>query len=110
MTRKMTKEYKEFLQDKSEVQLEHIAGCAECFDHFLFRTQAICKEYPTKYRIKKSDFDDLIDRLPREERIGTWLDASARLLAARFDDETLLNTDKWEEIRIVPDAEWREEE
>lgn len=105
--KKMTQEHREFLtglNSKTEVQVEHVAGCERCFNYFLFGTGYRCSDYPAKHRIKNADFIAVLNACrgvtPKE------ITASAvALLRARFHDETLAE-DTLHEVTIVPDAEW----
>lgn len=109
---KMNEEHKAFLSSKSEKQIEHIAGCEQCFNYYLFGEQYRCKEYPSKHRIKESDFQRLLriaggDAAPLgfTEHSRRMLEHILRLIRVHFGDE-LLAEETLDEVTIVPDTEW----
>jgi hypothetical protein len=106
----MTQEHREFLvglNNKTEVQVEHVAGCEQCFNFYLFGEGYRCKEYPAKHRIKNSDFAKMIKDMPVGDLPTDDLRTAAKLLAERFNDPTITD-ETLDEVTIVPDNEWRE--
>lgn len=104
----MTNEHREFLaglNHKTEVQVEHVAGCEQCFNFYLFGQGYRCKEYPAKHRIKHSVFARLIKDMPVGDLPTDDLRTAARLLAGRFNDPSITD-DAMDEVTIVPDDEW----
>ncbi len=108
---KMTEEHKAFLSAKSEGQLEHVAGCEQCFNYFLFGEGYRCKEYPAKHRIKDADFMALLNSIHGpdgsdfEEHNRVVMAELVRRLVERFGDEELTE-ETLHEVTIVPDDEW----
>jgi hypothetical protein len=111
---KMTEEHREFLGKKTTSQLEHVAGCEQCFNYYLFGEEYRCKEYPSKYRIKDSDFKRLLRLTSSAEQGASSVEHGREILAQllvllrrRFKDDSL-DEETLDEVTIVPDGEWVE--
>ena len=105
----MTNEHKEFLSGelnkKNEIQIDHIAGCEQCFNYFLFGEGYRCKQYPAKHRIKDSDFKAFLRTLPNGGSVSDDLKAAVKGMSERFNDPDLTD-ENLHEVTIVPDNEW----
>ncbi len=102
----MNEEHKAFLSEKTEGQVEHIAGCEACFNYFLFGEKYRCREYPAKHRIKDSDFKELIKKTTGPS-VCDDMKQVTQMLRERFNDDALTE-DTLHEVTIVPDHEWNE--
>ncbi len=104
---KMNEEHKAFLSEKTEGQVEHIAGCEACFNYFLFGEKCPCREYPSRHRIKYSELREMINHVEISS-LGKAMLQLIPMLRERFNDDAITE-DTLDEVKIVPDDEWKEE-